>query len=325
MNFTNLNPSSTFKCTPWQRAPFGTLHNLSYLETFLVSDLTSFKKHDFEWSVIIMALRCSKWYFIGRKVGGIYFQFFLSKGSKREDRARPLEGQNKCARGKRRQIQLVIRKNKSLRGWSSMEKRVQRSVKFSFLEISDSSLEKPIHPILIFVGSSLNRAWSSRDLFQLVLFCEQKQGSLQTESILFLWFCFPSFFLKAFCMEIRKCRMYRQGFTACYCSLPLHTLTPQVLIHEGQFKLADLLTLLHCSTYCFCTQVSCSPAVSSPVLWGQCSLDQQTGQLCDSSAGSQGAHLSLRWDCSRITSPWSSKIHGLSKSLCALQGSFTAS
>ena len=61
---------------------------VSASQKYFTSDLTSFKKHDFEWSEIIGPLRCSKGLNIYReeepdvnpekrklRVGGIYLQF----------------------------------------------------------------------------------------------------------------------------------------------------------------------------------------------------------------------------------------------------------
>lgn len=63
--------------------------------------------------------------------------------------------------------------------------KVQRSVEFPFLEIS----EKLIHSIFTSFSSALNRALgqtSSRAPFQLALFCEHKQGNLDTINFFFI-------------------------------------------------------------------------------------------------------------------------------------------
>lgn len=70
--------------------------------------------------------------------------------------------------------------------------KVQRSVEFPFLEIS----EKLIHSIFTSFSSAFNRALgqtSSRAPFQLALFCEHKQENLDTINFFFYFFVFVFF------------------------------------------------------------------------------------------------------------------------------------
>lgn len=111
-------------------------------------------------------------------------------------------------------------------------KKVHRSVEFPFLEISDSSLEKLIHPILIFLAL-LNRALdqaSSRAPFQLALFCEHKQGSLDFFVWLFCFFqisliFFSLLFPKGFLHGDAKVQCVQAGlYRVLVFTLPPHTL-----------------------------------------------------------------------------------------------------